>query len=455
MKLKSIRALITGKTGSKVISAIDKSRGTIWAGRKAMEIDPDILSHFSGIDPSRVLFVTGTNGKSTLTNMINHILQSKGYSVISNTQGANLNTGVVSALVKGSSITGKINADFCIFETDERYVHQIRDQLDAANLLVTNIEKDQVQRNGDPDLIYRKIAAVAEQYKMKLFLNGDEPRSCSLAELGDSTVFFSVEKHSQAFTKDDTFVTMPCPKCHSRINIDYYNNDGMGGFRCDKCGYTNNNGWGDAGYQVRNVSFEKGEFTINGTVFPMTYPQPYMLYNYAAATAVCKELAGITEEESAAALRTFTIPEGRIETIEYKGQKISYFRFKQENPETLQNFINEVSADPDEKVIVIGFGTVSDFDPHYINSFYAFDCDYSGLRNANVRKIIFVTDTIAYDAANCFIYGGIDPSIIEVIPTSDVSEIFSAVKSCGCSNIYLTVKMHLFEQMKDFARKEK
>lgn len=455
MSLKFFRGLAIGKLGNAAIRIVAKNRGTNWAGEKAMSIDPELLAHFKGIDPEKVLFITGTNGKSTVNNLINHILRSKGYKVISNVEGANLITGVATALVKGSSISGRADADFYIFETDERYLYQIRQQLPCANLLITNLQKDQVQRNGDPDFIYRKIARVIDNFSMRLFLNGDEPRSCSMADKSDKVVFYGAEKHSKAFCKDDTFVTMPCPKCRSRIRIDYFNNDGMGGFECERCGFTNANGTGDPGYMARDIDFDARSFTINGNDFTMPYDLPYMIYNYAAAAAVCKELAGISEAESAEALKSFKLIGGRIDSIDYKGQTIKYMRFKQENPETLQNFINVIAQDPEEKVVVIGFGTVNDFDPHYINSFYAFDCDYTGLIESNVKKYIFVTDTIAYDAANSFIYGGVDPSKVEVLPTSDEKEILNAITSSECNNVYLTIELHRFEHMKEFAKKEK
>lgn len=450
MSFRFSRALITGKLGAFAIRLIDKNRGTNWAGEKAMGIDPDLLSHFSGIDPAKVLFITGTNGKSTVNNLINHILTYNGYKVVSNFEGANLITGVATALVKASSLSGEVKGDFYIFETDERYLYQIRKQLPSANLLITNLQKDQVQRNGDPDFIYRKIARVIDDFGMRLFLNGDEPRSASLAERGKSAVFYGASKHAKSFTKNDSFVTMPCPKCHSRIVFDYFNNDGMGSFHCSECGYSNC----DAAYGARDIDFENKTFTINGTKFKMPYDLPYMIYNYAAAVAAAKELAGISEEDSAKALESFKLLGGRIDSIEYKGKKIKYMRFKQENPETLQNFINVISSDPEEKVVVIGFGTVNDFDPHYINSFYAFDCDYSELINSNVSKYIFVTDTIAYDAANSFIYGGVDPEKVEVLPTNNEEEILKTITKESCDNVYLTIELHRFEHMKAFSVKE-
>ena len=118
MSINFNRAIIAGKLGDSAINIIDRSRGTNWAGRKAMEIDPEILKHFSGIDPDKVLFITGTNGKSTVNSLINYILRHRGYKVVSNIEGANLVTGVASALVKASSLSGKVKADYYIFATD-------------------------------------------------------------------------------------------------------------------------------------------------------------------------------------------------------------------------------------------------------------------------------------------------------------------------------------------------
>ena len=460
MSFKTTAGITIGKMGSLAIRMINKNRGTNWAGEKAMALDPELLAHLKGIDPAKVLFITGTNGKSTVNNLINHILRYHGFKVVSNVEGANLITGVATAMVKKASLSGRVRGDFYIFETDERYLYQISEQLPCSNLLITNLQKDQVQRNGDPDYIYRKIARVVDRFDMRLFLNGDEPRSCSMADRASHAVFYGSERHSQSFKKDDSFVTLPCPKCHSRIRIDYFNNDGMGGFCCEKCGYTNNNSnintaLREPDYKVTDVDFEAKKLKINGTEFPMPYDLPYMLYNYAAAAAVCRELAGISEEASAEALRSFKLLGGRIDSIDYKGKHINYMRFKQENPETLQNFINMIARDKREKVVVVGFGTINDFDPHYVNSFYAFDCDYSALIDSNVRKYIFVTDTIAYDAANSFIYGGVDPSKVVILPTSDEREILQEILLCGCNNVYLTIELHRFEHMKEFAQKGK
>ena len=449
--MKFRNALIYGKMVNAAIRVIDSSRGSNKAGEMAMAKCPDMMKHFKGIDPSKVLFITGTNGKSTTNNLITHILRKSGYKVVSNLEGANLLTGICTALIKASDMSGKIDADYFIFETDERYLHKIRENVPCDNLLVTNIQKDQVQRNGDPDYIYRKIGSVVDDFDMRLFLNADEPRARSYEKRASRVVKFGVDRHRDSFTKDDSYVTMPCPVCRHKIEFKYYNNDNVGGFSCVHCGFSNKE---PADYVASDADFENRTFSVNGVPFRMPYDQPFMLYNYAAAVAAVKEIAGIEPEEAAKAFEDFSNISGRYETIHYKGKNIKYMRFKQENPETLQNFINVIASDPSEKLIVVGYGTVNDIIPSYINSFYGFDCDFSRMIKSNVKKFLCVTDTVCYDAANSFMYGGVDESMIEILPTSDVSEILEAIAKEDTDNVYLTMELAKFEKMQAVAGKE-
>ena len=120
--MKFYLALWFAKIINVIINIVDKSRGSNFSGQKAMKIDPQMVAHFKGIDYSKVLFITGTNGKSTTNNLVNHIFRTNGRKVVSNLEGANLIYGVATALSKASSLTGRIKADYIIFETDERYL---------------------------------------------------------------------------------------------------------------------------------------------------------------------------------------------------------------------------------------------------------------------------------------------------------------------------------------------
>lgn len=460
MSNKSRRALVAGKLGNLAMSVIDKNRAG-WAGGKAMDIDPELLSSFSGIDPERVLFVSGTNGKSDVTAMIYHILRIRGYKVVSNVGGDDLIGGVASSLIKASSLSGRINADFYIFDVDENCVHLLTGKMPCGNILITNLQKGQQQRSGDPDTVRRKMERAVKSPGMKLIVNGDEPRACSLADSAEKAVFFSVSRHSKAFTGNQTFVTMPCPKCRRNVRFSYFNNGGIGEFCCEKCGYTNNGGNAadstqtEADYMVTDVDFAQRTFRINGAEVPMKYDIPHLLYDYAAAIAACREIAGITEEQSISALESFSLTSGQTETVTYKGKSIKCMSFRQENPDTLQEVINSIAEDKNEKVLGVGLGSFDDTILPYLNTFSAFDCDYSALIESIVRKYIFFTETTAYDSANSFIYGGAEPFKVEVFPTDDEEEILQTMLLSGCENMYLITDTDRLERIRLFAQKGK
>ena len=440
--MKFYLALWLGKIINLLIRMIDKSRGSNLSGEKAIVVDPQMIKKFKGVDCSRMLFITGTNGKSTTNNLVYHIFRENGYDVVSNLEGANLMAGIATALIKRSSIFGRIKGDFFIFEVDERYLASVYALLPAENILVTNLQKDQVHRNGDPDFIYRKISPVVEK-AARVFLNGDEPRSFALSSLNPSYVTYGVEKHSEAFMKDGTFPTMACPVCHGRIEFDYYNNDGMGGFRCLSCGLRQ----GEARYRAEDISFADKTFTVDGTEFNMPYDIPYMLYNYAAAIAVAREMGGIPMASVAGAFKNFKNVGGRYEVLEFESKTIKYMRIKQENPETLQTSLNIIAQDKTPKTVCLGMGHIPDVIPSYTNTFYTFDCDFSGVTESNVEDYMSFTEYVCYDVAERLIYAGVPREKIKIMNTEDGDVIFDAVRNAKTDNIYLITWIHTFHDL--------
>ena len=325
---------------------------------------------------------------------------------------------------------------------DERYLASVYALLPAENILVTNLQKDQVHRNGDPDFIYRKISPVVEK-AARVFLNGDEPRSFALSSLNPSYVTYGVEKHSEAFMKDGTFPTMACPVCHGRIEFDYYNNDGMGGFRCLSCGLRQ----GEARYRAEDISFADKTFTVDGTEFNMPYDIPYMLYNYAAAIAVAREMGGIPMDSVAGAFKNFKNVGGRYEVLEFEGKTIKYMRIKQENPETLQTSLNIIAQDKTPKTVCLGMGHIPDVIPSYTNTFYTFDCDFSGVTESNVEDYMSFTEYVCYDVAERLIYAGVPREKIKIMNTEDGDVIFDAVRNAKTDNIYLITWIHTFHDL--------
>lgn len=450
-KLKFLFALLVGKLICVAVSIIDKERGTNLAGLYACRIQKDFISHFKGIDCNKVFFITGTNGKSTTNNMVVHTLRSSGKKVTSNLEGANLLFGVAVALIRDSSITGKVKSDYFVFETDERYFPIIYSYLPAKNICITNLQKDQVQRNGEPDYIYQKIKSVITN-DTTLYVNNEEPRVKSLAKYAGKTVFYGIEKNSKSFEKNNFYdVTLPCPICSDKIVFDYYNVDNVGSFHCSGCDLKSDN---DISFMARNIDYSKQTFTIKGHEYYVTNTEPFFLYNYALCTAICHNL-GIEESEIEKAFKSFKNISGRMETLHYKTKTIKYIRIKQENPETLQTALDYISQDNTPKIFLLGLEEIKDFVPYYTNTFYAFDCDLDKLIESGVERYICFSEAVAYDSANRLIYAGIDKDKISVLPTDDDDAIMKELDKYDIDNVYLITWLKKYNELDKYIKNNK
>lgn len=445
-KIRFIFALWVGRLAKFVIGIIAPGRGTSKPGIIALKLDPDFISHFSGIDPDKILYVTGTNGKSTTTNLIHTITEKAGIRTATNLEGANLIDGVAVSLMENSTLGGRFLGDWIIMETDERYLPVISRQLPPKWLCVTNLQKDQVQRNGEPDIIYRKISS-AIRPGMTLFLNNEEPISRNLANQAERAVYYGVAQSATSFRKEETYhVTVPCPVCSAPIEFSYYNIDNVGPFRCTHCGYASEE---RPEYFVENIDGAHDTFEMNGTVYHMPYDAPYFLYCYAAALAVTREM-GVSAEVTAEALKDFVNVGGRFESFEYGGKTIRYLRMKQENPETVQSALDYIAQDPEPKIFMLGLNEIVDFKPYYTNTFYTYDCDFDRLRDANVESCICFSAVVAWDAANRLHYAGVPKEKIRVLATNDDETILKALDQYSCRNVYMITWLHKFESMKKY-----
>ena len=190
--MKFLFTLWISKLTAFVVNLIDKKRGTNISGKIATRLMPNFVAKFRKINLDKVIFVTGTNGKSTTTNLIAHTLKEGDKKVATNTEGANMMGGVATTLIKNSTLTGKLKNEFLVLEIDERSLPAIHKVLPAHNLCITNLQKDQVQRNGDPDFIYSKFENVINK-DMTLFVNNEEPRSRALEDKAGQVVYFYEE----------------------------------------------------------------------------------------------------------------------------------------------------------------------------------------------------------------------------------------------------------------------
>ena len=457
--LKFSLALTAGKLSAVFCKAFFPKRGSNLPGSIALRIDPLFLTHVTGIEPSKTIFITGTNGKSTSNNMIVHVFRTAGYSVCSNLEGANMKPGVATALIKNTTQGGSFNKEYLILEVDERSLEAIAKDIKPNHLCVTNVQKDQVQRNGDPDYIYQKIKrAVSGLKNFTLYVNNEEPRSKSLEAFAienGRVVSFGVAQNERTSSVEEVWgVTMPCPLCHDALVFDHLNLANVGGFECPNCGFASDK---QPDLQVSEIDYVSEEFRVSGRYpmlagksFHINYPAAFFLYNYALCTCVCTEF-GIESEVLKAAFESFTNIGGRLETFSHAGKQVCYTRIKQENPETLQNAIDMMGMDKTTKAFVAGMDIVSDIIPSYSNTFYTFDCNFQPLIESGVEKYICFGSVVCWDMYNRLRYAGVPENLIEILDTDDEEKVLAAIASVNTDNVYLITLLKKYEHMKERA----
>ena len=413
-RVRFLAALLASKLTAGLIRLVAKGRGTNLPGRIALKLDPEFLSHFRGIAPERTIFVTGTNGKTTTVNLLYQILTEAGCSVVCNLNGANMLTGAAVPLLKASSLTGRVRCDYLLLETDERYVSKIGAQLPAGWLCVTNIQKDQVQRNGQPSVILNKLRE-AVRPDQTLFINEDEPNCCSLQHAGAARVVsYAITPTAGSKAAPPSFfsVSMPCPVCHSALQFDACNLTKVGRFHCPGCGLSSK---GSADHLLQDVNLPERRFTVQGRQYTCHYNEVQFLYSYAAALAVAREL-GIAPETIAAAFERFQGKSDRVQQRELLGRRFTFYKTKQENSENLQNIVDAVTGRPGEKVLLLGLDEFVGYDPPYLDACYLFDCDYMDLQASGVTRWSCMANYEGNAAALALSYSGMDPERGTVLP---------------------------------------
>ncbi len=146
--------------------------GTVLPGEYILQKCPDFLQRVSG--SVRTIMVGGTNGKTTTTSMIVHMLRAKGYRVFSNHEGANKTEGIATAFGLHCNSEGVPDYDYAVIECDELFLAPMADLLKPRALVLTNLYKDQVERLISPEHTADEIIrAISKLTDCALCLNDD------------------------------------------------------------------------------------------------------------------------------------------------------------------------------------------------------------------------------------------------------------------------------------------
>ena len=136
-KLRFLAALWAAKLSIPALK-ITRHQGTDFPGVVAVKICPDFLKYMGR--PKTIIAVTGTNGKTTVSNILTDILEADGYKVMGNRAGSNIITGVSTAFIRACNLFGKVKRpDIAVIEVDERSSPRVYPYMTPDYVVVTNL----------------------------------------------------------------------------------------------------------------------------------------------------------------------------------------------------------------------------------------------------------------------------------------------------------------------------
>ena len=199
----SVRAL-KGLVGSiaTVSRLTGRGGGAVIGGRVALALDKGALPKLAA---GRSLYlVSGTNGKTTTTALLAAALSTAG-PIVHNTTGANLKTGLVSALAKD------LDSPVAVLEVDEAALVQVLAETTATVVVLLNLSRDQLDRYGEVRLAAAKWrTSLGARPEIHVVANCDDPLVVWAAQAAGTVTWVST---GQRWRIDAT----SCPNCGGRI----------------------------------------------------------------------------------------------------------------------------------------------------------------------------------------------------------------------------------------------
>ena len=196
MSIKSTIATATAGAARWGLRSVLHRSGGALPGKLGLAIDPELVTHLAGLLDASVV-ITGTNGKTTTTNLIADAVAASGASCVCNRAGNNMETGITGALLEANSErrtagTRRVG----VFECDELYTVRILPRLKPTYFVLLNLFRDQLDRYGEIDHTQDVIAqALASSPATTLIFNADDPLCVRIAErAANPSIAFGVDE---------------------------------------------------------------------------------------------------------------------------------------------------------------------------------------------------------------------------------------------------------------------
>ncbi|MCC5610715.1 Mur ligase family protein [Nostoc sp. CHAB 5834] len=329
-------AVSVAKSVTFIVRSLRLGAASVLPGSIARRIEPRLLQLLSQQVKNGVILIAGTNGKTTTALLLCTILERKGFRVTHNSTGANLENGLMTALLENTNLLGTLNTDYAILEVDENIVPRVLAPLQPRIILCLNLFRDQLDRYGEVDTISKRWTKVISTLPPETVVipNADDPTLSNLGQqLPQRVLFFGLNEPEHYLEAIPHAVdSIYCPKCGHSLDYKGVYLSHLGDFTCPKCG------------------FSKSKPTLESSEWSQILVGLYNKYNTLAAATAAIEL-GVDEVTIRDTINTFQAAFGRAEDLVINGKRVRILLSK--NPVGTNETIRVVTQSTDKTTLLV------------------------------------------------------------------------------------------------------
>ncbi|MDQ1571074.1 MAG: hypothetical protein QOF79_1748 [Actinomycetota bacterium] len=386
--------------------------GTHTPGLIARKLHPGIIGAVR--HPARVVAVTGTNGKTTVANLLAEALEAEDLRVASNRSGSNIAAGVATALIGAVTWTGKPKADIAIIEMDERSAAIILPGLAPDVMVCMNLTRDSIKRNAHPAYIAWILSSALPE-RTSLVLNADDLIASSLGGDSNSRTYFAVDRMATDGDRPSGAAVdiAICPVCDHTLSWEYWRFNHIGKAYCTACGFRSP----EAVYRAHEVDAANGRLRLelDGESHPARLINDNIvnIYNEIAVAAVLDRL-GVPKNRIVAALEHLQPPTTRFAAEMVAGVQLVRLLTKGLVGVACSRAFEYLASFRGRKAVVLNIDEVSERVTDVENTAWTYDADYEYLADDSIGQIV-VGGVRRYDQALRLAIAGVDPERIVTV----------------------------------------
>ena len=372
-----------------ILFKLIKRNATVYPGKIAIKICSDFLGQIN--KPKRIICITGTNGKTTVSNLVTKVLMENGYKVLNNGFGSNIARGIATTLVNGVSFFGKSKYDIGVLEIDERSSKLIYPYINPEYILCTNIFRDSMKRNANTEFIL-SILNDSIPKDTKLVLNADDLLCSSIAS-DNYRVYFGIDMLDTDIKKCINIIQdiSTCPKCDTKLQYDYLRYHHIGHAHCPNCDFESPT----SDYLVTNIEYDNKKIILKhndeSTEYNLIQSSIFNIYNMVAAIALLSEI-GLDNKKIKKSFNNLEIVKTRYDEEIIDDKRIVLHLAKGQNPVACSRVFDYVRNEPGKKIVILLIDDFFDAKETSENVAWLYATDFEFLNDENIKQILVTGD---------------------------------------------------------------